>query len=177
MAIERNSLSGLRQDLSDALTGTLDENQRNQLRQAFSGAGIKDEYEAAFDNFGVEEALAQAAENGDLGNVYASVYDQDPSLRDALAEAASGAFSDSHRESIANHANQINLDAAYRACAKGDADAAAAAANISGSFNPSSTRECNNLVAEATGYSEGLHNAYKDEDDQSSYEHPDPPSS
>lgn len=175
MAIERNSLSSLREDLSEGLSGQLDENQRDQLRKAFMGTGIKSDYEDAFDEFGVEGVLAEAADDGDLGEVYAGVYDKDPSLRDTLAEAASSAFSESDRMAISSHANDADLDAAYRACARGDADAAAAAANISGSFNPSSTRECNNLVAEATGYSEGLHNAYKDEDDNSTYEHPDPP--
>lgn len=177
MALDRGSLSSVRENLSSALDGVLDEQQKDQLRKAFNGTGISDEYEDAYDNFGVEEALAQAAANGDLGDVYSGVYDKDPSLRDTLAEAASGAFSDSDREMISEHANDTDLDAAYRACARGDADAAAAAANISGSFSPSSTRECNNLVAEATGYSEQLHGAYADEDDSSSYEHPDPPSS
>jgi len=175
MAIESGSLSSVRKSLSNSLDSVLDENQRDQLRRAFNGAGITDDYSDAYDEFGVAGPLAQAAEDGDLSNVYARVYDQDPSLRDDLAEAASSAFSSSDRDMIAEHAAGVNLDAAYRACARGDADAAAEAANISGSFSPSSTRECNNLVAEATGYSKGLFDAYKDDDDSSSYEHPEPP--
>lgn len=177
MALDKGSLSGVRENLSSALDGVLSEQQRSQLRQAFEGTGIADDYEDAYDNFGVEGPLTQAAENGDLGSVYERVYEQDPSLRDDLRSAAAGAFSESDREDIAQHAAQVNLDAAYRACARGDADAAASAAGISGSFNPDSTRECNNLVAEATNYSAGLAGAYKDEDDTSTYAHPEPPSS
>ena len=174
MAIEKGSLSGVRENLSSALTGVLDESQRDQLRKAFEGTGIKSDYEDAYDEFGVEGPLAEAAANGDLDSVYARVYEKDPSLRDTLREAASGAFSESEREMIAAHAADVDLDAAYRACARGDADAAATAANISGSFSPSSTRECNNLVAEATGYSEQLFNAFQDDDSNASYEHPEP---
>lgn len=174
MAIERSSLTDVKDDLSENLSDQLSETQKDTLRRTFRDAGIKDEYEDAYDQFGVEGALAQAAEDGDLGELYSAVYDTDADLRDTLAQAASKAFDMNDREMIAEHANGVNLDAAYRACAQGDADAAADAANISGSFNPSSTRECNNLVAEATGYSKGLHEAYKDQDDQSNYEHPDP---
>lgn len=177
MAIERHSLNDVKEDLSDNLDGQLTESQRDTLRRTFEDAGITDQYEDAYDQFGVEGALTSAADEGDLGELYSAVYDTDPDLRDSLASAASNAFDKSDREMIAEHANSVNLDAAYRACAQGDADAAADAANISGSFNPSSTRECNNLVAEATGYSKGLHGAYKDEDDQSNYAHPEPPES
>lgn len=177
MAIDKASLSGVRENLSDALDDVLDENQKDQLRQAFRGAGITDDYEDAYDQFGIVGALEQAAEDGELSDVYEGVYNQDPELRDTLSQAASGAFSESDRDMIADHAAQVNLDAAYRACARGDADAAASAANISGSFNPSSTRECNNLVAEATNYSSGLFNAYQPDDSNKSYEHPEPPES
>jgi hypothetical protein len=175
MAIERSSLTSVKEDLSSNLSGQLDETQRDTLRRTFEDAGITSEYEDAYDNFGVAGPLAEAADQGDLGDLYEAVYATDPSLRDDLASAASNAFDMSARDAIANHAKQENLGAAYRACARGDADAAAAAVNISGSFNPSSTRECNNLVAEASGYSKGLHEAYKDEDDQSTYTHPEPP--
>jgi len=175
MAIENGSLSSVRSKLSSNLDGVLDENQRNQLRKAFKGTGIAGDYEDAYDEFGVEGALAQAAEDGELADVYETFYERDPQLRDELANAASSAFSSSDRDMIAEHAASVDLDAAYRACARGDAEAAASAANISGSFSPDSTRECNNLVAEATGYSKGLFDAYKDEDDQSTYDHPEPP--
>lgn len=175
MAIERHSLASVKDDLSESLSGQLDETQRDTLRRTFDDAGITDDYEDAFDNFGVAGPLAEAAASGNLGELYSAVYATDPGLRDDLRQAAEGAFDMDTREMIAKHARDEKLDAAYRACARGDADAAAEAVNISGSFNPSSTRECNNLVAEASGYSKGLHEAYLDEGDQTNYEHPDPP--
>ena len=174
MAIDKGALSSVRESLSSSLEGVLDENQRDRLRKAFESAGITDEYEDAYDEFGVSGPLAQAAENGELDDLYENVYRKDPELRDTLREAAAGAFSASDREMIAEHAADVDLNAAYRACARGDAEAAKQAAGISGSFSPSSTRECNNLVAEATGYSEQLFGAYADSDSNETYEHPEP---
>ena len=48
---------------------------------------------------------------------------------------------------------------------------------LPGSAGPSSTRRCNNLVAGVIKYSSQLAGAYKDEDETSSYEQSEPPSS
>ena len=163
--MEKGSLSNVRKALSNALENQLDENQKDQIRKAFTQAGIKDEYESAGENFGIADVLESAAASGNLGDAYAAVYERDPSLREALSEAASSAFSDQDREAIASLASERNLDEAYQHCARGDAEAAAQAIGVNpSSFNPSSTNECNNMVANMTGYSETLFNAFQDSD-------------
>lgn len=168
--MEKGSLSNVRSNLSNSLENQLSENQRDQIRKAFNQAGITDEYESAGESFGIADPLAAAAENGNLGDAYAAVYERDPSLREALSEAAASAFSSSDREAIASLASERNLDEAYEHCARGDAEAAAQAIGVNPSnFNPSSTNECNNMVANMTGYAETLFNAFQPSDSSANF--------
>jgi len=168
--MEKGSLSNVREQLSSSLDKQFDENQKEEIRRAFDQAGITDQYESAGESFGISDALASAAQSGNLGDAYSAVYQRDPSLREALSEAASSAFDTSSREAIADLASERNLDEAYKHCAMGDAEAAAQAIGVNPSnFNPSSTNECNNMVANMAGYSETLFNAYKDSDDSSTF--------
>lgn len=168
--MDPGSLSNVREQLSSSLEGQLDENQRDQIRKAFNQAGIKDQYESAGEQMGIADVLESAAEDGNLGDAYAAVYERDPSLREALSNAAASAFDQSARDAIAGLASDRNLDEAYQHCARGDADAAAQAIGVNPSnFNPSSTNECNNMVANMTGYAETLFNAFKDADDSSTF--------
>jgi len=168
--MEKGSLSNVREQLSSSLDKKFDENQKEDIRRAFNQAGIKDQYESAGESFGIADALASAAKSGNLGDAYSAVYQRDPGLREELSEAASSAFDSSSRQAIADLASSRNLDEAYKHCAKGDADAAAQAIGVNSSnFNPSSTNECNNMVANMTGYAETLFNAFKDSDDSSTF--------
>lgn len=163
--MEKGSLSNVRESLSSALENQLSEAQKQSLRRAFDQTGIKDEYESAGESLNEAEILTNAAEQGSLDDVYARVYDQDPSLREALSQAASGAFSDSDREAIAGLASDRGIDVAYKHCSRGEVDQAAEAIGVStNEFNPSSANECRNMVANMTGYAETLFNAFQDED-------------
>jgi hypothetical protein len=173
MAVEPGSLSNVRDSLSNALEGVLDDNQRQQLRDAFERTGIKDEYESAGESMDEASILESAAEQGDLGSVYSRVYDQYPTLRGDLEQAASNAFSESDKEDIAELANTTNLSEAYSECSRGNADAAAEAIGVSPSdFNPDSANECRNMVATMTNYAESLFNAFRDADSGATYNAP-----
>lgn len=163
--MEKGSLSSVRESLSSALENQLDETQKQALRRAFEQTGIKDDYESAGESLNEAEILTQAAQKGDLDDVYGQVYDRDPDLREALSSAASGAFDQSSREAIAGLASDRSLDVAYKHCSRGNVEKAAEAIGASTSnFNPSSANECRNMVANMTGYAETLFNAFQDSD-------------
>lgn len=168
--MDKGSLSNVREQLSSSLDNQFDENQKEEIRRAFDQAGIQDQYESAGESMGIASTLEDAAESGNLGDAYAAVYQRDPELREQLSQAAASAFDSSSREAIAGLAADRNLDEAYKHCAMGDADSAAQAIGVNPSnFNPSSTNECNNMVANMTGYAETLFNAFKDADDSSTF--------
>lgn len=173
MSLSPGDLSNVREQLSSALEGQLSDSQKDQLRQAFNRSGISDEYETAGESLDEAGVLEQAAEQGDLGSVYARVYEQDPSLRGTLEQAASKAFSESDKEMIAEAASSVSLNEAYSFCSRGEVDKAAEAIGVNPSdFNPDTANECRNMVATMTNYAESLFNAYRDEDNQETYNAP-----
>lgn len=166
MSVSPGSLSDVREELADNLEDQLTEDEREQLRRAIPDSVIE-EYESAGETTDEQQALIEAAADG-IDSAYINYYDQRPSIREKLRDAAQTAFGESDREAISNLAKEVNLDDVYALCSRGEFSKVADMANLDSS-NFDSVNECKNAAANGTNYSERLFNAYREEDDNSSF--------
>lgn len=173
MALKQGQLSEVREKLSSALDDVLTEDQRDRLSNAFPDSAL-DGYESAGDQSNEAEALASAAAEGDLDGAdgaYATFYQRNPDIREALSRAAEKAFSDDDAEAISQLADETGLSNAYSHCSRGNFSEAAEAAGLS-SINASTANECRNQIATMTDYAENLFSAFQPEGSSLDYNAP-----